>query len=387
MTPKPRLKSLRIQGFKSFRDVTFEPGNLTVMIGANGSGKSNLLSLFTLLRRMVQRPGEFQLEVLRTGGRALCFDGGGAVATIQVGLAVQQGDAEAIYGARWVHHGSADTLVFLREFWEFADGSHRGLFDHFPGESAVFNPAPESGIAGQGLIRPESAAGVLSSFMRQSRVYAFADTQPGAGIRQGSDKANSTELYADGSNLAGFLWGLANGTETQRTAFGRIEERLRLILPTFAGFEFREVGERLYLHFRERGSAMLFNPQQASDGTIRLFALVALLQQPPEQLPPLLLVDEPELGLHPDAISSVAEHLRIASHHCQVVVATQSPLLVDGVGMENLLIVDRPNSETGGPGRETKLRRVDAEQYAAWLEEFSPGELWRRNVIGGGPYG
>ena len=116
-----------------------------------------------------------------------------------------------------------------------------------------------------------------------------------------------------------------------------------------------------------------------SDGTLRAMCLVTLLLQPEQELPNLLIVDEPELGLHPSSLSLVATLLKAASHYSQVVIATQSTRLVDEFDPEHVIVVDRA-------GAESQFRRLDPEKTEEWLEEYSLGEIWEKNVFGGGPH-
>lgn len=132
------------------------------------------------------------------------------------------------------------------------------------------------------------------------------------------------------------------------------------------------------LQWREHGSDMIFSAHQASDGTLRAMMLIALLLQPKDNLPSLLILDEPELGLHPYAITIVGELIQSVSHHCQVLIATQSPMLLDQFGAGDVVVVERH-------GRQSDFRRLDEEKLGVWLDEYSLGDLWNRNVLGGRP--
>jgi predicted ATPase len=112
---------------------------------------------------------------------------------------------------------------------------------------------------------------------------------------------------------------------------------------------------------------------------LRAIALITLLLQPVEDLPDLLIVDEPELGLHPAAMNIVAELLQKASHHCQVIVATQSSALLDMFEPDDVIVVDRVD-------RQSIFRRLDPVSLQDWLEEYTLGQLWEKNVLGGGPF-
>ncbi len=133
------------------------------------------------------------------------------------------------------------------------------------------------------------------------------------------------------------------------------------------------------LNWRERDSDMLFGPHQLSDGTLRAIFLVTLLLQPEEDLPGLVIIDEPELGLHPYALNVIASLVQMASHHCQVLVSTQSSSFLDNFDPEDIIVVDRK-------GKESVFTRPTVATLESWLEEYSLSEVWEKNVIGGGPH-
>ncbi len=182
-------------------------------------------------------------------------------------------------------------------------------------------------------------------------------------------------LKTDAANLAPFLLRLR---ESHLDAYTRIVETIRQIAPFFADFSLEPTQGSVMLEWRERNTDVLFQPHQASDGTIRMMALVALLLQPYEDLPPLLIVDEPELGLHPYAINILAGLFRSASVHAQIIIATQSTAFLDLFAPGEVVVVDRPD-------RASHFRRLDPEALTEWLTEYSLGELWEKNVIGGRP--
>ncbi|MFN7354681.1 MAG: AAA family ATPase, partial [Pseudanabaena sp.] len=150
------------------------------------------------------------------------------------------------------------------------------------------------------------------------------------------------------------------------------------IVPFFADFMFAPMRNTVLLQWQEIGSDLVFSPHQASDGTLRAMALVTLLLQPPDSLPNILILDEPELGLHPYAINIIGGLINSVSNRCQVILATQSPLLVDCFEPEDIIVVERND-------RESYFKRLDSSSLTDWLEEYSLSELWNKNVIGGRP--
>jgi predicted ATPase len=150
------------------------------------------------------------------------------------------------------------------------------------------------------------------------------------------------------------------------------------VLPFFVDYELEPQYGRLILSWREEGTDAVFTAPQAADGMLRLMALVALLQQPEADLPNVLILDEPELGLHPYAVNVVAGLLRSASRRVQVILATQSVSLIDRFDPENIVVVDRH-------GRTSRFKRLGRDELRDWLEAYSLSELWEKNVIGGRP--
>lgn len=153
---------------------------------------------------------------------------------------------------------------------------------------------------------------------------------------------------------------------------------MRQVAPVFDDFVLEPEFGSLMLQWRERGSDVVFLADQASDGMLRAIALITLLLQPPERLPELLVLDEPELGLHPSAITIIAGLIRAASVHAQILLATQSTLFLDQFEADDVIVVERN-------GRGSEFRRLDTEKLRQWLQEYTLGELWERNVLGGRP--
>ncbi len=184
----------------------------------------------------------------------------------------------------------------------------------------------------------------------------------------------------DAGNLAAILYRLRR--QDTSPAYKRIVGTIRQIAPFFEDFELQPTGpgdKEIILNWRDKDSDEIFGPHQLSDGTLRALSLITLLLQPVEDLPDLIIVDEPELGLHPVAKHIVAGLLKKASYHCQVIVATQSSSLVDAFEPDDVIVVDRVD-------RQSTFRRLDAESLQEWLKEYTLGQLWEKNVFGGGPF-
>ena len=206
--------------------------------------------------------------------------------------------------------------------------------------------------------------------------FHFHDTSRTSQLRRKAEVTNDREFQYDGSNLAPFLYRLQR---KEGKSYQRIVETLRLILPFFLDFYLEPDSRRVLLAWRETESDQIFTASQAADGMLRAIALVTLLLQPEETLPNLLILDEPELGLHPYAINIIGGLIRAVSEKTQVIVATQSPAFVDCFEPGDIVVVERE-------GRESVFRRLEnSAALQEWLKEYSLSELWQKNVFGGRP--
>lgn len=219
--------------------------------------------------------------------------------------------------------------------------------------------------------------------LRSFRVYHFHDVGDSATVLQPGEIGHDEELRQDASNLAAFLGRLAR---THPASISRIEAVVRQAAPFFGELihgPSPAESETTVLRWREKGSTQTFFGRDLSDGTLRFLCLATLLLQPVELLPPTVLLDEPELGLHPDAIHLLAALMAEARVHTQLIVATQSPTLVDLMEPEDLLLVDRVQESDGRS--HSVFFRPEAEEVRGWLDEYSLGNVWQKNVMGATP--
>jgi predicted ATPase len=366
---RPSLARLTLCGFKTIRELKdFEPGRVTMLIGPNGAGKTNFISFFRMLSWALNSPGNLQTYVAEQGGASsLLHDGPARTREIEAvfGMLTDAGSNE--YGFR-LFHAAGDTLVFADEWYRFRrPGQDRPAIELGAGhrEPKLIDEA-ESG---------NTTARVLLAMLRRIVVHQFHNTSNTARVRNKWAADDGRWLKEDAANLSPFLFRLQ---DSEPKYYKRIVETLRLILPFFADFEFQPEYGRLLLRWRERGSDQVFSASQAGDGMLRAMALVALLQQPETDLPDVLILDEPELGLHPYAIEVLAALIQSASLHTQVIVATQSVSLIDRFEPHDIVVIDRT-------GRESTFTRLADSQLSEWREHYTMSELWEKNVLGGRP--
>ncbi|MGH2458118.1 MAG: AAA family ATPase [Chloroflexota bacterium] len=362
------ISRLDLRGFKSIRSLTdfsFRP--LNVLIGANGAGKSNLISFFKLLSWTMA--GNLQLYVGKGGGASsFLHDGPRVTREVEASLSIETATGTNEYFLR-LFHAAPDTFVFADEKYRYSKRDRP--------TTANWRPLG-SGHLESGLLEAErtnQTARTVPGLLRRCIVHQFHDTSENARIRQRWSVDDNRYLKEDAGNLAPFLLRLR---DNEPPAYARIVDTVRQIVPFFEDFVLDPVAYNVILQWRERGSDVVFGAHQASDGTLRTMALTALLLQPERDLPEVLILDEPELGLHPYAIRVVAGLLKSVSTRVQVILATQSTALVDEFEPEDVVVVDRPK-------RESTFRRLDSQRLAEWLDEYSIGELWEKNVVGGRP--
>jgi predicted ATPase len=351
-----------ILGYKSIRALDaleLRPG-LNVLIGANGSGKSNFIRFFDLLGRMFDQ--RLQIYVSESGG-ADAFLFRGAKVTPEFSARLRFGRNEYRFALR----ASAERALFFAQESAPFDGPLHGPIQNDQGSGHY-----ESKIAAASA--PSKSEAWVRETISGWRVYHFHDTSPRAAVMGRCNIVDSEVLHRDAGNLAAFLMQMAS---SHAAHFRRIEETIRQVAPFFGSFELRDLGQgQTQLLWRDRSSDLLFYPHQLSDGTLRYICLAALLLQPAP--PPTLIIDEPELGLHPLAIKLLASLLHEAAERSQLIISTQSSQLLDELSPEDVIAVNHQ-------GGESAFVRQDREALREWLEEYTLGQLWEKSQLGGMP--
>ena len=367
-----QLKRIALSGFKSIKQLDIELRRLNVMIGANGAGKSNLVLFFKMLNEMM---GQRLQQFIATSGRAhsLLHYGPKKTPQMQARLVFDVDNGEDTYIMR-LADAAVDTLIFVEERLEFLQTDWLGD----PKKVDLGTGHAETGIT-KAAEEGDQTAIIFRSLLNNCRVYQFHDTSPTAKVRQYCYVGDDRWLMPDAGNLAAVLYKLKKSEDSK--AYRRIVGTIRQIAPYFDDFDLQPSGsgnKDITLNWRERGSDQLFGPHQISDGTLRAMALITLLLQPVTDLSNVMVIDEPELGLHPFAKNLLVSLMKKASHHCQIIVATQSAGLLDGFEPEDIVVVER--SESG-----SVFERQNAEKLKDWLDKYTLRELWEKNVLGGGP--
>lgn len=368
------IKKLTIEGFKSIRKLEdFELRSLNVLIGANGAGKSNFVSFFHLLRELIDQ--RLQLEVATAGGADACLYLGPKV-TKQLVSKLHFGKN----AYEFVLVPAADNrLIFEREVAVFYGDltTSRQQLGSGHAEARLKDRKGELGATARHGV-PHYIFKAVSSWV----VYHFHDTSTTAGVRRQGSINDNESLRPNAENLAAFLYRIR---QTNPTNYDKIRDVVRLAAPFFDDFKLRPVPanpDLIQLEWLQEGSDYPFLANQLSDGTLRFICMATALLQP--SLPPTMLFDEPELGLHPFALTLLANLFQLAAKQFgtyvsqQVIVSTQSPTLLNEFAPEDVIVVERTQGQS-------TFRRLEPVHLSEWLKEYTLGELWQKNVLGGRP--
>jgi predicted ATPase len=365
--PADTLHDITIRGFKSIASIEkLKLNPINIVIGANGSGKSNFIGAFAFLREV--GVGRLRDYVKNAGGadKVLHF-GSKTTERIDVGITSNYGG----YGGHPSPSAYNLTLLASADDGLFPSREELHLSAYPPTSLGEYQRELEAGI---GNPASEGVTKGLRQTLDLWRVYHLHDTSY---MRKAANIHDKRFLRADGSNLPAFLYDLR---EKWPDYYNLIVAAVQQVSPFFDNFDLNPDGNSgsIQLVWRHRKSDQFFNASSLSDGTLRFIALATLFLQPEMYRRSLVLVDEPELGLHPYAIELLASLIHRASVNTQVIVSTQSSLLLDHFEPKDILVADRVD---GG----TQLTRPDSERLEKWLEDYSLGQLWEKNELGGRP--
>lgn len=369
------IQNLTIENFKSIKRLqNFELHNINILIGSNGAGKSNFLSFFSLLKNIID--------------------------TKLVDYVHKQGGADSIltYGKKY-----SDYLAFNIDFehvdkfcprWEFKLSwtndnklyiSEANIYE--TGIRALRTYPSFSEINLRDVEIPEHDNGALKlikdTALRIAKVtqYHFHDVSDSSPIKSSCDLVNNAKLLPDGKNIAPFLYRLKIDYPD---SYQMIIHIIKSIIPDFDDFYFgddlkNDVNVSLrWINKNDLDS--VYHPSRLSDGSLRFICLATVLLQPMELMPEIVIIDEPELGLHPQALALVASLVQRLSMQRQFIIATQSSSFIDMFDASDIIVVDKEKDGT------STFTRLDEKKLSHWLDdEYSVTDLWDMNIIGGRP--
>lgn len=374
-----RLKSLRVSGWKSIKetDPPLEFGPINILIGANGSGKSNLISFFKLLNELLEE--RLQAFVGKSGGaESLLHYGSKETLAVEGNLELETYTNTSRYFIQ-LTHAAVDTLIFSEERVEFHVPDNPSPLRHVLGSGHKESLLKLQADAENGPGRPRThLCWMVEQLMSRFQVFHFHDTSETAKVRQSGYLEENQHLLPDAGNLASMLYLYKT---MHPDTYRRIVSTVRQLVPSFGDFALepqRFDPKSILLNWRQFDTDYLFGPHQLSDGSLRAMAIATLFLQPENDLPNMIVLDEPELGLHPQALELLLGLMRSVSHRTQVILATQSPTLLDYFVPAEIIVADLHEGAS-------RFRRLDEEQLSDWLDDYGVGELWQKNVIGGGP--
>lgn len=363
------LSRVVIKGFKSIQSLNLEMRPINILIGANGSGKSNFISLFTFLRNLSE--GRLQ-NYIQKHGSASSFFHFGPKNTKEITIDIDVGMNG--YHVNFSHGVHDDSLVFDKEYCSIKTSARDYYIQGIKGESGLSHSVKATS---------DYVKEYTKRYLNECRVYHFHDTSDTAGFKQACDIDAIDFLYTDASNIAAFLYYLKHSKDEDfRNSYLDIVEAIQNIAPYFLDFYLeprgKEGSQKILLKWIHKNNDEPFSASQLSDGTIRFICMATLFLQPELLRPKTIILDEPELGLHPAALDELAEIVKVISQENQVICSTQSVSFANKFKPDDFIVVD----QCGG---KSDFNRVSSDELLEWLEDFSMGDIWSKNLIGGRP--
>jgi predicted ATPase len=369
--PRPELDTITIRGFKSIASIEkLALRSINLVVGPNGSGKSNFIGVFSFLHAI--REGHLRDYVIKAGGadKILHF-GSKMTPQLKIDISFKDGtnQYEIALGAT-----EDDQLYPQTETVYFWDKARYGR----PYSESLWAKGSEAGISDPKQV--SKIGRYVRDHLDRWRLYHFHDTSVTSPMKATADLEDNDYLRPDGSNLSAFLYFLS---AQHADSYSLIRRAVQRVAPFFDDFYLRPQKlnpGKIRLEWRHKGTEAYFAASSLSDGTLRFIGLATLFLQPQHLRPSVILVDEPELGLHPYAITLLASLVKQASISTQIILSTQSPLLLDHFQPEDVLVADRVDGST-------QLTRLESARLETWLERYSLGQLWEKNELGGRPAG
>lgn len=371
--PEPILKRIKVNGFKSIVEIDLLIKKNNILIGANGAGKSNLISLFTFLNNLAQ--GKLKPFVADEGGADSFFHFGSKITnyiTIDFELGSQKGTRNG-YHVQF-SHGDDDSLYFEKEYCTINTSSK------------LWELNPENGESG--LVRNQSQQRRVQMFtlkyLQQCKVFHFHETGKNAKFKLPC-KITDGDCYLerDAGNLALFLYRLKTSEKNDyRHSYKQIVFAIQSVAPFFEDFYLepssKNGGEEIILRWKQIKHDTPLSANTLSDGTARFICLATLILQPASLRPGTIILDEPELGLHPAALFVLADCVLSSSDDTQFICSTQSVTFANYFPPEDFILADFEEGVSS-------FRRLERERLARWLENYGMGDIWSKNLIGGRP--
>ncbi|MDQ6961022.1 MAG: AAA family ATPase [Mariprofundaceae bacterium] len=366
---KNNLQHIKVEGFKSIQKLDLAMENINILIGANGAGKTNFISLFTFLSHLSQT--KLKSFVAREGGAERFFHFGSRnTDLINMGLSFNSN----AYHVSFSPNVDDDSLVFEKEYCQFLDYSKH--YDLYPKQG-------ESGFQSGSFSASEGVKGYTKQYLEKCRVYHFHDTSSQAQFKKTNKVNNHSYLEKNAENLAPFLYRLKySDRKSFKYAYNQIILAIQSVAPFFHDFYLEPSGEEgdenILLRWTHQEHEAPFSANILSDGTARFICMATLFLQPSILRPDTIILDEPELGLHPAALEVLADIIRAVSVETQVICSTQSVTFANQFSSADFIVVDADNGVS-------TFKRLEEEPLKHWLDDYGMGDVWAKNIIGGRP--
>ncbi len=362
-----RLDKLKINGYKSIKSLEIDFNAINILIGANGVGKSNFIGFFNFIRKLVEK--ELELYVAQMGG---------ANKVLHFGRKITD---RLNFSMFFIPNGYQATLVPTDDnglIFKSEKGYFFGDMIGYSGGTKEYSLDSQGSKESKLPIKADkmSPLGYIVGYIQDWKVYHFHDTSKSSAMKQPCNINDYYSLAVDGGNLPAFLYFIKRFYED---SYSKIVKTIQRVAPFFHDFILEPDAankDMIRLRWKHKGSDLYFDANDLSDGTIRFICLATLLLQP--NLPTIILLDEPELGLHPFALQILASLFRVAGNKTQIIASTQSPTFADFFDIEDIIVVDTKENAT-------VFKRLNSDEYGEWLDEYSVGEMWQKNLIGGVP--
>jgi len=395
------IRKIHLRNFFSFFDqeIILDRSE-NILIGINGSGKTNLLKAIKLLQSAVSGDGIKKLIYDQWGGfDALRFYDRGSNTPVELTF---QFDHEVIrnYGFKFtedvsyritIHKTSYTSNYYLSEkvylqrsgqekdwvYLEFEKGSgvifEKDEKTDRPKLNRYYDLDPQESALGK-IYDPDRyyVLSTIKKALSEIIVYDYFDTTPTSKIRKPVLPTSESKLYSDGSNLPQVLNTIKINDKNN---FKKIRELLSNVNEKYDGFDFNLIGGNIELMLEERNLNKSIHVTHVSDGTLRFLCLLSIFFN--RQHGNVVCIDEPEVGLHPDMIRTICESIKDTSSNTQYIIATHSEYIVDSFEIRNLRIFEK-NADNA-----TNVKQFTESDFKDWYETFNLGRMWRQGDLGG----
>ncbi|MBX9597419.1 MAG: AAA family ATPase [Burkholderiales bacterium] len=375
------IKHIMLENYKSIKKLDLELKSLNVLIGSNGAGKSNFISFFNFLQ-----------NIIKENLRGYVLDKGGCETFLYYGTKISRSiSAKIIFIIKDVEYSIDNCLEYGFKLMPTNNNSFR--FDSEVIESNLLpdeisrldldNKSYESELSNSFIGSDTNVtdidlaiSDIFYSDVPNIQVFHFHDTSDTSPLKATVANNDNLFLRADGQNLACMIKLIY---DKYPEYYRVIIDTIRNIVPDFHDFVIRHNSEFVSLEwFNKNNVDIPWKAHYLSDGSLRFIALAVLLLMPSELQPPVIIIDEPEIGLHPTALNVLSGLIKRASSERQVIISTQSATLLSQFEPDDVIVVDKKD-------KYSEFKRLSNHDLAKWLESYTLGELWETNVIGGRP--